>query len=118
MLLVATLSDQIALSFLLKGDMYGVRGLNFGLVGTLASTAAGGGAHSPVPSPDGHPGTPAGTLLVTATGTVYHRAGCPVTAHHPEDVRVAGAADLSGLHPCQICSPGSESSVVAPSFGG
>ena len=31
MLLVATLSDQIALSFLLKGDMYGVRGLNFGL---------------------------------------------------------------------------------------
>ena len=32
MLLVATLSDQIALSFLLKGDMYGVRGLNFGLV--------------------------------------------------------------------------------------
>src|ERR1035437_1255880 len=33
MLLVATLSDQIALSFLLKGDMYGVRGLNFGLAG-------------------------------------------------------------------------------------
>src|SRR5665811_2316210 len=33
MLLVATLSDQIALSFLLKGDMYGVRGLNFGLDG-------------------------------------------------------------------------------------
>src|SRR5450759_942530 len=34
MLLVATLSDQIALSFLLKGDMSGVRGLNFGLGGT------------------------------------------------------------------------------------
>jgi hypothetical protein len=87
------------------------------LVGTLASTAAEGGAHSPLPTPDGHPGTAAGTLLVTATGTVYHRAGCPVTAHHPEDVRVAGAADLAGLHPCQICSPGSQPSVAAPSSG-
>jgi len=36
MLLVATLSDQIALSFLLKGDMSGVRGLNFGLVTTTS----------------------------------------------------------------------------------
>jgi hypothetical protein len=50
---------------------------------------------------------PAGSFLATATGTVYHRAGCAVIAHHPEDVRAVGSANLGGLHPCQICLPGS-----------
>ena len=74
------------------------------LVHTLTSQGVGGGAHSAAPS-DAPAGAPAGGYLATATGTVYHRAGCAVIAHHPEDVRVVGSANLGGLHPCQICLP-------------
>ena len=45
------------------------------------------------------------TYYATATGTVYHRADCAVIAHHPDDLRVLGADGVSGLRPCQICSP-------------
>jgi hypothetical protein len=41
----------------------------------------------------------------TASGTVYHRSGCPVIAHHPTDLRVLGQDGLGALRPCQICSP-------------
>lgn len=44
--------------------------------------------------------------VATATGTVYHRQGCPVIAHHPQDLRVLGPDGAQGLQPCQICSPG------------
>jgi hypothetical protein len=46
-----------------------------------------------------------GSFYATVTGTVYHRADCAVIAHHPDDVRVLGAEGLSGMLPCQICSP-------------
>jgi len=72
------------------------------LVHTLTSQGVGGGAHSAAPS-DAPADGPAGSFLTTATGTVYHRAGCAVIAHHPEDVRVVGSANLGGLQPCQIC---------------
>jgi hypothetical protein len=48
------------------------------------------------------------TFFATSSGTVYHRAGCPVIAHHPTDLRLLSGP--SGLRPCQICdlrSPGS-----------
>jgi hypothetical protein len=86
------------------------------LVSTLTAQGVGGGAHSAgpggSPSLGDAPGpaaatTGAGTLLATATGTVYHRAGCAVIAHHPEDVRVVGPANVGSLQPCQICLPGS-----------
>ncbi|HWD52078.1 MAG TPA: hypothetical protein VG412_06740 [Acidimicrobiales bacterium] len=76
------------------------------LVKTLTSQGAGGGAHSAATS-DAPADSSQGSFLATATGTVYHRAGCAVIAHHPEDVRVVGAANLGGLQPCQICVPGS-----------
>jgi hypothetical protein len=44
------------------------------------------------------------TYFATATGTVYHQAGCAVIAHHPDDLRVLGASDLASMGPCQICS--------------
>jgi hypothetical protein len=76
------------------------------LVNTLTSQGVGSGAHSAMPSASPVDG-PAGSFLATATGTVYHRAGCAVIAHHPEDVRVVGSAQLGSLQPCQICLPGS-----------
>jgi hypothetical protein len=36
---------------------------------------------------------------------VYHRSGCAVIAHHPDDLRVLGRDGLAGLRPCQICLP-------------
>jgi hypothetical protein len=44
-------------------------------------------------------------FYATTSGTVYHRADCPVIAHHPTDLRVLGRDGLAGLRPCQICSP-------------
>jgi hypothetical protein len=42
----------------------------------------------------------------TATGTVYHQSDCAVIGHHPADLRVLGPDGLTGMRPCQICSPG------------
>jgi hypothetical protein len=44
-------------------------------------------------------------FYATTSGTVYHRADCPVIAHHPTDLKVLGPDGLTGLRPCQICSP-------------
>jgi hypothetical protein len=74
------------------------------LVNTLTSQGTGGGAHSAATSDSPADGW-SSSFLATATGTVYHRAGCAVIAHHPEDVRGVGAANLAGLQPCQICLP-------------
>ncbi len=46
-----------------------------------------------------------GAYYATTSGTVYHRADCAVIAHHPDDLRVVGTDGLSGMLPCQICSP-------------
>jgi hypothetical protein len=43
-------------------------------------------------------------FYATSSGTVYHRADCPVIAHHSTDLRVLGPDGLAGLRPCQICS--------------
>jgi hypothetical protein len=48
----------------------------------------------------------AGAYFATVYGTVYHRADCPVIAHHPADLRVLGAGGTAGLSACQICLPG------------
>jgi len=45
------------------------------------------------------------TYVATTSGTVYHRADCPVIAHHPNEVRTLAGSALGGLRPCQICSP-------------
>ncbi|HVB92496.1 MAG TPA: hypothetical protein VND70_10415 [Acidimicrobiales bacterium] len=61
---------------------------------------------------DNPPGAPvsgtsdAVTYYATASGTVYHQAGCAVIAHNPEDLRVLRPGGLDGLRPCQICTPG------------
>ncbi|HWE68437.1 MAG TPA: hypothetical protein VG298_17490 [Acidimicrobiales bacterium] len=49
--------------------------------------------------------SPGTGYFATASGTVYHQAGCAVIAHHPDDLRVLGPQGLSGLRPCQICNP-------------
>lgn len=74
-----------------------------------------GGTGAEWPPPSGPTATPGGgadaagaadeRYYATASGTVYHRAGCPVIAHHPTDLRVLGVGGLAGLRPCQICSP-------------
>jgi hypothetical protein len=46
-----------------------------------------------------------GFYYATTTGTVYHQADCAVIGHHPDDLRVLGPDGLSGMRPCQICSP-------------
>jgi Na+/proline symporter len=58
-------------------------------VASVASVASGG----------------ASSYMATSSGTVYHKADCPVIAHHPNDLRVLSASELGGLRPCQICSP-------------
>ena len=45
------------------------------------------------------------TYLATTSGTVYHRADCPVIAHHPSEAHSLTASELGGLRPCQICHP-------------
>jgi hypothetical protein len=76
-----------------------VRTLAGGTVGGIgAAGSAGVGASGNSPSSSG-------AYVATATGTVYHEPGCPVIAHHPNDLRVLGPSSLSGLRPCQICSP-------------
>jgi hypothetical protein len=58
----------------------------------------------PTVTPGAGPGG-LGSYYATVTGTVYHRADCAVIAHHPDDLRQLGADGLSGMLPCQICSP-------------
>jgi hypothetical protein len=79
-------------------------------VGGAAS--AGGGVVGAAPSSSGgmvaggvEGGGASGTFYATATGTVFHRADCPVIAHHPADLRVLGRGGVAGMRPCQICSP-------------
>jgi hypothetical protein len=51
-------------------------------------------------------GEPTPTMFyATASGSVYHRADCAVIAHHPDDLRVLGPDGVTGMRPCQICSP-------------
>lgn len=45
------------------------------------------------------------SYVATAAGTVYHRLGCPVVAHHGQGLRHLVATDLSGMDPCRICTP-------------
>jgi hypothetical protein len=69
------------------------------------ATALGAAATNPLTPADTTPDNAAGPFYATTSGTVYHRAGCPVVEHHAEDLRVIGADGLRGLRPCQICSP-------------
>jgi hypothetical protein len=69
------------------------------------------GSSAPAPAPAwAAPSDTGTTFYATASGSVYHRAGCPVIAHHPTDLRVLGPGGLEGLRPCQICDPASTSS--------
>jgi hypothetical protein len=56
------------------------------------------------------PSETSNAFYATAAGSVYHRAGCPVIAHHPADLRVIGPGNPEGLRPCQICDPAPTSS--------
>ena len=75
----------------------------------LVRSLAGGASVAPAVqtgTTDSGAGESAGAFLATASGTVYHQAGCPVIAHHPSDLRVLGSTGVAGMQPCQICSPG------------
>jgi hypothetical protein len=74
------------------------------LVRTLGGGVSTGGMVPSGPSAGTAEGR-AGSYLATTSGSVYHRSGCPVIAHHPNELRVLGPAALAGLRPCQICSP-------------
>jgi hypothetical protein len=66
------------------------------------------GAHGPGAAPavdDGPEEAAAVTYMATASGTVYHQAGCSVIAHNPTDLRILGSDAVAGLRPCQICAP-------------
>jgi hypothetical protein len=71
----------------------------------VAGGASSGAVRSDVGSDTGPAGTAGVDYLATASGSVYHRPGCPVIAHHPDDLRRLGAAQLGGLGSCQICTP-------------
>lgn len=71
--------------------------------GAVGQSSMNSGSHKSVMAD--LPGAPV-SYFATATGTVYHQAGCAVIAHHPQDLRVLAADGLEGLGPCQICSPG------------
>jgi hypothetical protein len=45
-----------------------------------------------------------GRLVATATGTMLHRADCPIVASR-DNVRTVTAKEQNSLQPCQICSP-------------
>ena len=77
--------EQIAAS--LAGQRLGTGGMS----GASASAESGGAG--------------ATSFYATASGSVYHEAGCAVIAHHPDDLRVLGPAALAGMRPCQICMP-------------
>jgi hypothetical protein len=68
-----------------------------------ATTAAGTGTPDSGEAPSAD--LVSGTYFATASGTVYHQSGCAVIAHHPEDLKVLGPDGLTGLRPCQICTP-------------
>jgi hypothetical protein len=74
------------------------------LIAALAAgQVVGGPSVSALAAP---PGTEsAQSFYATASGTVYHRSGCAVIAHHPTDLRVLGSNSLGALRPCQICDP-------------
>jgi hypothetical protein len=82
------------------------------LLRALGTTGRGGGAvGAGVGSGPADWAAPTGGSAVdqrfyaTSSGTVYHRADCPVIAHHPTDLRVLDPDGVAGLRPCQICSP-------------
>jgi hypothetical protein len=72
--------------------------------GLGVSVGAGAGVGASAAAAAGEVAGPA-TYYATASGTVYHRADCAVIAHHPDDLRVLGPDGVSGLRPCQICTP-------------
>lgn len=44
-------------------------------------------------------------LVATASGTVAHRADCPVMAHHPDGRRLLTDEEAASLEPCRLCHP-------------
>jgi hypothetical protein len=79
------------------------------LIRALGATPTGGGGGAP-PAAAGDTLDESSAYYATASGSVYHRSGCPVIAHHPTDLRVLGASEVATLRPCQICDPTSPSS--------
>lgn len=81
------------------------------LIGALGAHTAAANVAGAAPAAPVNPGSAGGgssdavdgALYATNSGTVYHRSGCPVIAHHPTDLRVLSSP--SGLRPCQICDP-------------
>jgi hypothetical protein len=71
------------------------------MVELLKAIAAG----SAVSVPGANVGVIEQTYMATTSGTVYHRAECPVIAHHANETRTITASSLGGLRPCQICAP-------------
>jgi hypothetical protein len=80
------------------------------IAASLTSLRGGGPVSAPVgdiAADEPAPGESAPvTYFATASGTVYHQAGCAVLTHNSEDLRVLGPGNLADLRPCQICSPG------------
>ena len=55
----------------------------------------------------GHGGGAAEGYVVTPSGSVYHRPGCPIVAHHAEGLRQVSQGELGSLEACRIClAPG------------
>jgi hypothetical protein len=79
------------------------------LIRTISASPASGAAPGSVATAAAVGGM-AAEYYATASGTVFHRSGCPVIAHHPTDLRVLGPETVGGLRPCQICDPTSSES--------
>ncbi len=82
-------------------------GQRVGMSGTSGAGPASGadGATGGAGDGGGAGGAGGTTFYATASGSVYHEAGCAVIAHHPDDLRVLGPSALAGMRPCQICLP-------------
>jgi hypothetical protein len=78
------------------------RGVDGAGINAALGARGGGGADSVVEAGEAAPTM----YYATASGSVYHRDDCAVIAHHPDDLRVLGPDGVTGLRPCQICSPG------------
>ncbi len=84
--------EQLRMLEVIAASLVGQR---HGMSGTVGTAGASGSGVSG-----------ATTFYATASGSVYHEAGCAVIAHHPDDLRVLGPTALAGMRPCQICLPG------------
>ncbi|MBV9412944.1 MAG: hypothetical protein JO148_15235 [Acidimicrobiia bacterium] len=70
----------------------------------LDSAPAGSGVAS-APRTGAAASTPAGTFVATRTGSMFHRADCPVVADRPKSELRTVKLPATSMSPCKLCAP-------------